>query len=72
MKNDVSIVISGEAGQGIRTVELLIIKTLKNSGYNVFSTTEFMSRVRGGNNTTEIRVSNKSVQAFVNKIDILI
>ncbi len=72
MKNDISIVLSGEAGQGIRTVELLIIRALKNSGYNIFSTTEFMSRVRGGNNTTEIRVSNKSIQSFVDKIDILI
>ncbi len=72
MKNDISIVLSGEAGQGIRTVELLIIRALKNSGYNIFSTTELMSRVRGGNNTTEIRVSNKSIQSFVDKIDILI
>lgn len=72
MKNDISIVLSGEAGQGIKTVELLIIKALKNSGYNVFSTTELMSRVRGGNNTTEIRVSNERIEAFVDKIDILI
>ena len=72
MKNDYSIVLSGEAGQGIRTVELLSIKALKNSGYNVFSTTEFMSRVRGGNNTTEIRISDKEVQSFIDRIDILI
>lgn len=72
MKNDISIVLSGEAGQGIRTVELLTIRAFKNSGYNVFSTTELMSRVRGGNNTTEIRVSNKKVEAFVDKIDILV
>ena len=62
MKKDISIVLSGEAGQGIRTVELLINKALKNSGYNVFSTSEFMSRVRGGNNTTEIRVSKKAFE----------
>ncbi|MBE9510359.1 MAG: 2-oxoacid:acceptor oxidoreductase subunit alpha [Bacteroidetes bacterium] len=72
MKNDISIVLSGEAGQGIRTVELLIIRALKNSGYNVFSTAELMSRVRGGNNTTEIRVSNEKIEAYVNEIDILI
>ncbi|NQU81054.1 MAG: 2-oxoacid:acceptor oxidoreductase family protein, partial [Bacteroidetes bacterium] len=72
MKNDISIVLSGEAGQGIKTVELLIIRALKNSGYNIFSTSELMSRVRGGNNTTEIRVSNKKIVAYVDKIDILI
>lgn len=71
MKKDISIVLSGEAGQGIRTVESLIINTFKNSGYNIFSTTELMSRVRGGNNTTEIRVSDKNINAFVDRIDIL-
>lgn len=72
MKKDISIVLSGGAGQGIRTVELLIIKALNNSGHHVFSTTELMSRVRGGNNTTEIRVSDKKVQGFVERIDILV
>ena len=72
MKNDISIVLSGGAGQGIKTVEKLIVKVFKDSGYNVFSTSEFMSKIRGGNNTTEIRVSNKRVQAYVDKIDILI
>ncbi len=72
MKKDISIILSGEAGQGIKTIELLIIRALKNSGFNVFSTNELMSRVRGGNNTTEIRVSGKRVQAYVDRIDILI
>ncbi len=31
-----------------------------------------MSRVRGGNNTSEIRIAPKRVQAFVNRIDVLI
>jgi 2-oxoglutarate/2-oxoacid ferredoxin oxidoreductase subunit alpha len=70
--NDVSIVLCGEAGQGIQTVENIIVKALKNSGYNVFSTKEYMSRVRGGQNSTEIRVSSKRVISYVNRIDILL
>ena len=70
--NDVSIVLCGEAGQGIQTVENIIVKALKNSGYNVFSTKEYMSRVRGGENSTEIRVSSKRVISYVNRIDILL
>jgi 2-oxoglutarate ferredoxin oxidoreductase subunit alpha len=70
--NDVSIVICGEAGQGIQTVETIIVKALKNSGYNVFSTKEYMSRVRGGENSTEIRVSSKRVISYVNRINILL
>ena len=33
--NDISIVLCGAAGQGIQTVESLLTKSLKRSGYNV-------------------------------------
>jgi 2-oxoglutarate ferredoxin oxidoreductase subunit alpha len=71
-KIDISIVLCGAAGQGIQTVETLLTKTLKKSGFNVFATREYMSRVRGGVNSTTIRVSSKAVRAFVDRIDILI
>lgn len=71
-KNDVSIVLCGEAGQGIQTVEAILVKAIKKSGYNVFSTKEYMSRVRGGENSTEIRVSPKRVISYVNRIDVLL
>jgi 2-oxoglutarate ferredoxin oxidoreductase subunit alpha len=70
--NDVSIVLCGEAGQGIQTVELLFTKIVKKAGFNVFSTKEYMSRVRGGSNSTQIRISTKPVSAYINRIDILI
>lgn len=44
----------------------------KDSGFHVFATKEYMSRVRGGNNTTEIRVSSRRVRSFVDRIDVLI
>ncbi|AHF79813.1 2-oxoacid:acceptor oxidoreductase family protein [Thermococcus paralvinellae] len=69
---DVSIVLGGAAGQGIQTVEEILTRVLKISGYDVYANKEYMSRVRGGINTTEIRVSSKRVRAFVRKIDILI
>lgn len=67
-----SIVLCGEAGQGIQTVELLLMRLLKNSGYSMFATREFMSRIRGGYNSTEIRVDEKHVSAFIEQIDLLI
>jgi len=72
MRKDLSIVLCGQAGQGIQTVEYLLTRIFKLSGYNVFATKEYMSRVRGGINSTEIRVSSGSVCAYVNRIDILI
>ena len=70
--DDISIVLCGQAGMGVQTVESLLAGIFKLSGYNVFSTREYMSRVRGGTNSTEIRVSSKPVRAAVNRIDILI
>ncbi|MHA1947250.1 MAG: 2-oxoacid:acceptor oxidoreductase subunit alpha [Candidatus Hodarchaeales archaeon] len=71
-KNSISIVLVGAAGQGIATVESLLTKVLKKSGLHVFSTSEFMSRVRGGTNSTTIRVSSERVRAYCDKIDILV
>lgn len=69
---DISIVLCGEAGMGIQTVEGILTRMLKQAGYNVFATKEYMSRVRGGSNSTQIRVSSGPVSAFVNRIDLLI
>jgi 2-oxoglutarate ferredoxin oxidoreductase subunit alpha len=70
--HDLTIVLCGEAGQGIQTVEHVMTRVLKRSGYNVFATKEYMSRVRGGHNSTEIRVSSERVAAHVDRIDLLI
>ncbi|NVM34937.1 MAG: 2-oxoacid:acceptor oxidoreductase subunit alpha [Candidatus Lokiarchaeota archaeon] len=70
--DDISIILCGAAGQGIQTVEGLLTRTLKRSGYYVFATREYMSRVRGGVNSTTLRVSSKPVRAYVDRIDILI
>ena len=69
---DISIIIAGEAGQGIQSVEQLFVTVLHHMDYYVFSTKEYMSRVRGGSNSTEIRVSLLPVTSFVDRIDILI
>jgi 2-oxoglutarate ferredoxin oxidoreductase subunit alpha len=71
-KKDVSVILCGQAGQGIQTVERILVRLLKLSGFHVFATKEYMSRVRGGNNSTEIRVASSRVSAFVDRIDILI
>ncbi len=72
IRDDVSIVLGGEAGQGIASVEQIITRVLKSAGYHTFSTQEFMSRIRGGSNSNEIRVASHRVACFVNRIDILI
>ncbi|MGB8656594.1 MAG: 2-oxoacid:acceptor oxidoreductase subunit alpha [Candidatus Zixiibacteriota bacterium] len=71
-RGDLSIVLCGEAGQGIQTVEQILTRALKLSGYNIFATKEYMSRIRGGANSTQIRISSKRVSSCVDRTDILI
>lgn len=70
MKDNLTFVLSGEAGQGLQTIESFLVKAISKS-YYVFSTKEVMSRVRGGNNSVEIRVSNYPVYAYKEQIDVL-
>lgn len=69
---DVSLVLCGAAGQGVQTIEEILVKSLHEGGFHVFASREYMSRVRGGNNSTEIRVSEDPVNAFVDRIDLLL
>jgi 2-oxoglutarate/2-oxoacid ferredoxin oxidoreductase subunit alpha len=69
--HDISMVFGGEAGQGLQTVTETLLRILKKSGYNVFSCTEYMSRIRGGCNTTEIRITDKNRTAYLGRIDML-
>jgi len=71
MGNVLSILLSGEAGQGLKTLEEMLLESFVQSGYFVFSYEELMSRIRGGNNTTLIRVSDEKIDSFVDQIDIL-
>lgn len=72
MARDMTLVICGQAGQGIRTVEGLLIGALKHAGFHVFSTREYMSRIRGGMNSTSLRISDRRVRCYSERIDVLI
>ncbi len=69
---DLSVVICGAAGLGVQTVEDILAKVMKRSGYHVFACREYMSRVRGGNNSTEIRIGSSPVDGLVDRIDLLV
>ncbi|NLZ81832.1 MAG: 2-oxoacid:acceptor oxidoreductase subunit alpha, partial [Clostridiales bacterium] len=58
-----NILIGGEAGQGIETTASVLEKLLKASGYFVYSTRDFMSRVRGGHNFTLIRFGTEIISS---------
>jgi 2-oxoglutarate/2-oxoacid ferredoxin oxidoreductase subunit alpha len=69
---DIALVLAGEAGQGIQTIESMLTLLAKRNSYHVFATKEYMSRVRGGCNSTEIRIAPRPISARVDRIDLLV
>jgi 2-oxoglutarate/2-oxoacid ferredoxin oxidoreductase subunit alpha len=62
-----SVLIGGEAGQGMFSVELELSELLSRLGYHFFATKNYMSRIRGGHNFHMIRVSDRPVHALSGK-----
>ncbi|MEJ5167212.1 MAG: 2-oxoacid:acceptor oxidoreductase family protein, partial [Thermoanaerobaculia bacterium] len=68
----INITLCGGAGLGIQTVEYIFTKLLNDNGYLFYASKEYESRVRGGENSTTIQISNKERKAFSKRIDLLI
>lgn len=68
---DYSILIGGEAGQGMDTLGRLLERSLKRCGFYVFSYSDYMSRIRGGHNFVQIRFSDKPLYGYDSKVDII-
>lgn len=68
---DYNILIGGAAGQGMDTVASMFNKVLQRSGYHVYTTANYRSRVRGGHNFFQIRFSNKTVMAPKKELDVI-
>jgi len=58
-----NILLGGAAGDGIETMSALLEKTIKKSGSQLFTFRDFMSRVRGGHNFSQIRFGSEPVNA---------
>ncbi|WP_312100012.1 2-oxoacid:acceptor oxidoreductase subunit alpha [Lachnoclostridium sp.] len=64
-----NILVGGAAGQGIDTTVANLEVLLKKAGYYVFTTKDFMSRVRGGHNFSLIRFGNEIITSHSNELD---
>ncbi len=67
MAVDTSIMIGGEAGQGIQSMSFVLGKTLMRGGYEVFISQDFESRIRGGHSFARVRTADKEIQAVSEK-----
>lgn len=72
MTKELTVKIAGEAGQGIETMGAALCRIFKNAGCHIFANQDYMSRVRGGNNFLQIRISDKAIYALRQKADIVV
>ncbi|UCE71681.1 MAG: 2-oxoacid:acceptor oxidoreductase family protein, partial [Nitrospiraceae bacterium] len=69
---DYTIKIGGEAGQGIQTIGGTLARLFARSGYHVFTNQDYESRVRGGHNFYQVRLSDRQITASRDTVDILV
>ena len=67
-----NILIGGSAGQGMDTISDFLEKSLKKKGFYVFSNKDYMSRVRGGHNYTQIRFGTDPIYSHANELDLIL
>ncbi len=67
-----TILIGGEAGQGINKVSQIISNILSKHGYFTFNYRDYQSLIRGGHNFNALTISDKPIESHESKTDILI
>ena len=71
MTEDISVLIGGEAGQGIQTVGLLMARTCHMAGLYVMAINDFESRIRGGHSFIQLRISDRPVHGPARKLHMM-
>lgn len=71
-KDDFSIKVGGEAGQGINTIGSILSRSFADHGLRLFAHQDYYSRVRGGHNFYQVRVAPEPVYSYSNETDILV
>jgi len=69
---DLTITIGGEAGQGVQTIGEVLSRILIRNGFYIFSVQDYHSRIRGGHNSYQIRLSDQPVQALETETNLLV
>ncbi|TKJ28820.1 MAG: pyruvate ferredoxin oxidoreductase [Chloroflexi bacterium B3_Chlor] len=64
--------IGGEAGQGVESSGAGFAKALARAGWHVFGMQDYYSRIRGGHNFYQIRVSDKPIYSHTEPVDLLL
>jgi len=68
----VSVVVGGEAGQGISRSGMLLGKALMRCGFHCYGAVDYPSLIRGGHNFYQLRASARPVYSQTPHVDVLV
>ena len=69
---EISILVGGKAGDGIRQAGHVIARLLNRIGYRIFFYDDYPSLIRGGHNFSIIRASEKRIVAHKEMVDVIV
>ena len=69
---EISILVGGKAGDGIRQAGHIIARLLNRIGYRIFFYDDYPSLIRGGHNFSIIRASEKRIVAHKEMVDVIV
>lgn len=69
---DLTIRIGGEAGQGLVSLGDILTGALASTGLHIFTGKSYMSRVRGGLNWYDVRISDRELFGLTQRADLVI
>jgi 2-oxoglutarate ferredoxin oxidoreductase subunit alpha len=70
--NDMSVVIGGDAGQGVESSGAGFCLSLARAGLHVFAMQDYHSQIRGGHNFYQIRISERPRLSHSNPVHLLL
>ncbi|MCS7225202.1 MAG: 2-oxoacid:acceptor oxidoreductase subunit alpha [Armatimonadetes bacterium] len=72
VKNNCTIKLGGEAGQGVESSGMGFAKAIARAGLYIFGVQDYMSRIRGGHNWYQIRVHTRPLYAHETSVHLLL
>jgi 2-oxoglutarate ferredoxin oxidoreductase subunit alpha len=72
MNHEYSILVGGQAGDGIRVAGYAVAKLFNRLGYWVFAYNDYQSLIRGGHNFSIVRAAEKRIEAHKERVNIII
>ncbi|MCW3993441.1 MAG: 2-oxoacid:acceptor oxidoreductase subunit alpha [Candidatus Bathyarchaeota archaeon] len=71
MLDEVSLLVGGKAGEGVRSTGYIIGRILNRHGLNVFIRDDYQSLIQGGHNFSQIRASSKETWSHYERVDLI-